>query len=49
MLDKRTTVEEMDNFSSVSEVSQVLLVSITFLVHYGFEGIRDVMAFFNII
>ena len=37
-------MEEMDNFSSVPEVSQVLLVSVTSLVHYGFEDIKDIMA-----
>lgn len=31
-------------FSSVLEVSQVLLVSVISLVHYGFEDIKDVMA-----
>lgn len=44
MPDERTTMEEMDNFSSVLEVSQVLLVSVTSLIHYGFEDIKDVMA-----
>lgn len=37
-------MEELDNFSSVPGVSQVLLVSVTALIHYRFEEIKDVMA-----
>jgi len=43
MLNERT-VEEMGNFSSVPEISQVLLVSVISVVHYGFEDMKNVMA-----